>query len=102
MLDELARRIESREAGEILARAEALVGQGKAEEALTALQDTFVFKFLPAELWEQLLAVAQRAMQSLSPLQARRYQADLEALAELARQAQIQPDLEQVELPKAA
>lgn len=102
MLDELARRIESREAGETLARAETLVAQGKAEEALAALQDTFVFKFLPADLWEQFLAVAQRAMQSLSPLQARRYQADLEALAELARQAQVQPDMEQVELPKAA
>jgi SNF2 family DNA or RNA helicase len=102
MLDELARRIEERQAREARTRAEALLQQGQTEDALRVLGAALALPSLPADVWNDLHAftdtVIHKAMQS-EPTRSLRYQADLKSLEDIARQRQ---PLEQAELLQAA
>jgi superfamily II DNA or RNA helicase len=102
MLDELARRIEERQAREARARAEVLLAQGQTEDALRVLGAALALPSLPHDVWSDLYRftdeVIHKAMQS-EPTRSLRYQADLKSLEDIARQRQ---PLEQAELLQAA
>ncbi|MBC7259780.1 MAG: hypothetical protein H5T65_11080 [Chloroflexi bacterium] len=102
MLDELARRIEERQAGEARTRAEALLQQGQTEDALRILGAALALQSLSPEVWRDLYRftdeVIRKAMQA-DPAGALRYQADLRSLEDMAMQRQ---PVEQAELLQAA
>ncbi len=101
MLDELARRIEERQAMETKVRAAAWVEQGQTEEALQALRGALAMPSLPEDVWSDLYQFAEevlrRAMES-EPTRWLRYQAELRSLGDVARQRLAV----QGELPQAA
>jgi len=102
MLDELARRIEARQAGEARMRAEVLVQQGRTEDAVRILGAALGLPGLSPEVWGNLYRfteeVIHKAMEG-DPARSLRYQADLKALEDIARQRQ---PVEQAELLRAA
>jgi hypothetical protein len=102
MLDELARRIEARQAGEARMRAEVLVQQGRTEDAVRILGAALGLPGLSLEVWGDLYRfteeVIHKAMEA-DPARSLRYQADLKALEDIARQRQ---PVEQAELLRAA
>jgi hypothetical protein len=102
MLDELAKRIEERQAREAVEKVAALLDQNKPTEAFPVLKGALNLQMVPFDLWEELHGLARKCLEQamfLNPEEREKYQASLKSLDKMA--AQRKP-LEQGELMKAA
>jgi len=103
MLDELARRIEERQAREAVKEAKSLMQQKQVDEALAVLRGALRLQTLSHEVWEELVEVSKTTLEqamALRPKEKGRFQDSLDALVRFARRRHA--DMEQAELMKAA
>jgi SNF2 family DNA or RNA helicase len=102
MLDELARRIEERQAREAVEKVQALLDQNKPIEAFPILKVVLNLQMVPWDVWEELHRLARKSLEQAMfahPEQREKYLASMKSLDKMA--AQRKP-LEQAELMKAA